>query len=154
MRKNLRDHQFFISLITSYIHKICDLVLANSELRRQQYSSTDCDWPMHRLTHTLSKPSSMANLARSLSYPDHVFPFSSITNNNRKAVWPSKTIPHWLILIMFYLVVHHHWTNPVRFSAEKYIGYSIFGCVSICFSSDVTWHMVHTRFSTLCKFLC
>ena len=60
-----------------------------------QYSSTDRNWPMLWPTQTLSKPSSMATLAHSLTCPDRVFPFFCQHKYTEKAVWPHKTIPRW-----------------------------------------------------------
>ena len=105
-----------LCLPDSQLHKICDIVVANPELRRLQYSSTDCDRLMLWLIHILSKPSSVATLARSLACPDHVFHFLPPQIITEKVDWPCKTIPRWPrrwpFLIISYLVVHHHWINP------------------------------------------
>ena len=61
----------------------------------------------------------------------------------------------WSILIMSYFVVHRHWINSWKFSAEKYICHSIFRCLSICFSSGVAIEvhsMAHASFSTFSSF--
>ena len=84
------------------------------------------------------------------------FCFSATTNNNEKAVWPCKTIPCWPccwpIVIMCYLVVHHHWINPQKILLEIHC-HSIFECVSICFSSGITiQHDAHT-FSRVLHFV-
>ena len=108
---------------------------------------------MLSLTHTVSKSSSMATLAHSLACPDHVFSFLP-PQIMAKSAWPRKAIPrwphHWPILIMFYLVVHHHWINPRNI---LYICHSIFGCLSNCFSSGIAIpHSAHTFFCTFASF--
>ena len=53
-----------------------------------QIPSSEGDLPRLSNTlanYTLSKPSSMAILVRSLTCPDRVFPFSTTTNNNGKS---------------------------------------------------------------------
>ena len=66
------------------------------------------------LTHILSTPSSIATLAPRLACPYHVFCLSDTTNKNRKSDLATQDSWHrrWPILIMFYLVVHHHWIYP------------------------------------------
>ena len=91
------------------------------------------------LTHTLSKPSSMATLAHSLAYPDRVFLFFCHHKViMEKMIWPHKTIPRWTIFIMSHLVVHHHGLTSRRFFAEKYFCNSILDAYYLL-SFGVAW---------------
>ena len=106
-----------LSQIT-FIDVICDFVLANPELRRQQYSLTDRDWSM------LCMAISRTDRAFLHGYPCTLpcmyrpcFPFFLPPQIMEKAVWPSiwsrKTISCWPIIIVLFLI-HRHWINPQK----------------------------------------
>ena len=104
-------------------------------------------WP----TQTLSKPSSMATLAHSLTCPDHVFPFFCHHKYTEKAIWPRKTTPRWPrcwpILNMCYLVVHHHWFNPWNILWEIHLSFHLRMCIYLLFFWCYHYSMVHMHFS-------
>ena len=80
----------------------------------------------------------------SVYLPPHIIP--------EKAVWPSRTIPHWsrrwLILIMSYLVVHHHWINPGMFLSNTFVS-PFSGAYLFTFLLVLPYSMVHACFSPL-----
>ena len=101
------------------LHKICDLVLANPELRRLRYSSTDRYWPMLWLAHThwASLPPWLPlHLASHVLTVFSVFlPPQIITE---QVICSRKTIPlasslaaFRPFLIISCLVAYHHWIN-------------------------------------------
>ena len=101
------------------------------------------------LTHTLSKSSSMATLARSLACPDRIW--TQIVTE--KVVWPCSTIPfwlhHWPILVMSYLVVHHHWINARNILWEIHLWFHFRSAYLFAFLLVLLYSMVHVCFSTL-----
>ena len=108
VRKHSRDHQLILRLPNNQLHKIYDIVLANPELRRQQFSLTNAlansqteQAFLHGYHCTQPR---MFRLCFSVFLPPQILIME-------KMVWPHKTIPRWPILIMCHLVVHHHWTN-------------------------------------------
>ena len=75
--------------ITNYLHERTYIRFASLFLQIPSWEGIAImiDQPQlaNTLANTLSKPSSMATLARSLACPDRVFCFSATTNNNGKA---------------------------------------------------------------------
>ena len=108
-------------------------------------------WP----THTVSKPSSIATLACSLTCPDQVFRFfyHHKINNNRKR-WSGHTRLYFagpvagrLLLCLIYLVVHYHWTPEDSLRNTFVIPFS--NAYPFAFLLVLPYSMVHTCFSAL-----
>ena len=105
------------------------------------------------LTHTLSKPPSMAlDIAQQVvSHVQTVFSHFSATTNSGKSLGKSSLVTQDYTSLansaMSYLAVHHHWINP-GISFEKYVAiYLIFFSVAI-----IVW--CACVFPYFCKFLC
>ena len=125
----LRKKTFAVSPILrspdNYIHNIlrpCSRKSRVEKLAIAIHRLTAIDHAMLRLAHTLSKPPSMATLARSHACPDRVFRFllPKIIIEKR-SVYTRPYLADLVAgrLLLSYLVVHHHWINVTLEDSQR-----------------------------------